>query len=80
MWKMYRLNNRGSSVVEASFIIPIVFFIIVMIIQIFISCKAEGEQQSDANVSVFLENSELIYGEAADRLWRWQLYGDILQE
>jgi len=77
---MCGLNNRGSGVVETSLVIPVVFFIIVMIIQIFVGCKPQGKRQCDENTDLFVASEEMIYGEAKDRLWRWQLYGDILQE
>lgn len=80
MYKMCKLDNRGSTTIEMSIIMPIVLAIIVLLIQTFIDAKEIGENQCDTYTKLYVESEEKIYGEVSDRLWRWQLYGDVLCE
>lgn len=80
MYKMCKLDNRGSTTIEMSIIMPIVLAIIVLLIQTFIDAKEIGENQRDTYTKLYVESEEKIYGEVSDRLWRWQLYGDVLCE
>lgn len=80
MYKMRKLNNKGSVSVELAFVVPIVLGIIVLIIYTFLDGKMEGELQCDNYTALYVESEDKIYGEVKDRLWRWQIYGDILYE
>ncbi len=80
MYKMCKLNNKGSAVIELSFIMPIVLGIIVLLIYAFLDLREESKSQCDKYTALYVESEEKIYGDVNDKLWRWQLYGDILWE
>lgn len=82
MFKMLGLNmnNRGSITVEMSFIMPIVFGILIMCIHMFLVGKESGEKQMNEYTGIYLYDDEIRYGEVADRLRRWQLYGNVFSE
>lgn len=80
MYKVCKLNDKGSAVIELSFIMPIVFGIIVLLIYAFLDLKEESKNQCDKYTALYVESEEKIYGDTDDTLWRWQLYGDILRE
>lgn len=80
MYKMCKLNDKGSAAIEMSFIMPIVFGILVLLIYTFLDLQEQSSNQCDRYTALYVESEEKIYGDTDDKLWRWQLYGDILWE
>ena len=73
-------DNKGSTVIEMCFIMPIILGIVVLIIFTLIKNKDYAKNQCDNYTQLYLYEDSMIYGECQERLRRWQLYGDVLCE
>ncbi|MBQ8412306.1 MAG: hypothetical protein IJX12_01675 [Lachnospiraceae bacterium] len=82
MFKMWRkvTNDRGSITLEMMFIMPLVIFIIVASVFLLKSSIFHGEEQCIKNTELYVYSEDKVYGEAADNLRRWQVYGNVLRE